>query len=82
MRARNDEALESLATLRRLPIEDYRVQTEWKGIISEIATMNEIAYRKWGDVTGFRLELLGWKELFTSKYIRRTTVAAAVRIFP
>lgn len=81
MRARNEEALNSLATLRRLPTQDIRVQTEWRTIIAEIATMNEIAYRKWGDVTGLRLELLGWKELFTPKYARRTAVAAAVRIF-
>ncbi|KAG9562645.1 hexose carrier protein, partial [Aureobasidium melanogenum] len=81
MRARNEEALSSLSTLRRLPSQDIRVQTEWRGIVAEVATMNEITYRKWGDATGLRLELLGWKELFTAKYVRRTAVAAAIPFF-
>ncbi|RMY64463.1 hypothetical protein D0864_12346 [Hortaea werneckii] len=34
--ARDDDALESLAKLRRLPATDSRVVTEWRGILAEI----------------------------------------------
>lgn len=81
MRGRNEEALAALSTLRRLPDSDHRVQLEWKGIIAEVQLVNEVSRRKWGDIKGLKLELLGWVELFQPKYIRRTAVAAAIPFF-
>ncbi|KAK4501233.1 hypothetical protein PRZ48_007040 [Zasmidium cellare] len=66
MRDRSEDSLQSLSRLRRLPIDDHRVQLEWRGIIAE---------------TGFSLEISEWIALFKPKYWRRTMIAMAIPFF-
>ncbi|THY82761.1 hexose carrier protein [Aureobasidium pullulans] len=81
MRGRDEEALLALSTLKRLSDQDIRVQNEWKAIIAEVRLVDEVTRRKWGETKGLKLELLGWMELFSPKYLRRTAVAAAIPFF-
>ncbi|RMJ05048.1 hypothetical protein CDV36_014278 [Fusarium kuroshium] len=82
MRHRNQDALDSLAKLRRLPVTDARVQQEWKGIIREVEIQELLLEREHGAATNpVLLEFQQWGDLFKPKYIRRTTVALAIPFF-
>ncbi|RSL96727.1 hypothetical protein CDV31_013331 [Fusarium ambrosium] len=82
MRHRNQDALDSLAKLRRLPGADARVQQEWKGIIREVEIQELLLEREHGAATNaVLLEFQQWGDLFKPKYIRRTTVALAIPFF-
>ena len=78
---RNDDALESIAKLRRLPETDDRVQTEWRGIMAEVEFQNVLQERLYPGKRGFKLEILQWKALFTKKVLRRTVVGTGVAFF-
>lgn len=78
---RNEEALKSLAKLRRLPTDDPRVQTEWQGIMAEIEFQKAVQEKAHPGKTGFRLEVLEWLDLFKKKTWRRTVVGTGVAFF-
>lgn len=81
MKGRDDEALSSVAKLRRLPENDQRVQTEWKGIMAETRLDAADARRMHGESKGVALELKSWALLFKKKYWRRTAIAIAIPFF-
>lgn len=81
MRGRNEDSLQSLCKLRRLPSDDSRVQLEWKGIMAEVRLEKELMRRRHGECSAVMLEVKGWIDLFTSRYRRRTMVAAAIPFF-
>lgn len=81
MRGRHEDSLQSLSLLRGLPIDDERVQMEWKGIIADVALEREVSARRHGDASGVKLELKTWGDLFTRKYWRRTAIAMAIPFF-
>ncbi|KAK5080296.1 hypothetical protein LTR70_008739 [Exophiala xenobiotica] len=78
---RNDDALQALAKLRRLPPTDERVQTEWKGIMAEVEFQNVVQERTHPGKRGFKLEVLQWTDLFKKKTLRRTAVGMGVAFF-
>lgn len=81
MRARNDESLQSLAKLRRLPADDERVQEEWKGILADVRFQREVLEKEHPNTTPFMLEIKQWVDLFRPKYFKRTIVAVAIPFF-
>lgn len=81
MRGRNQEALAALAKLRRLPTDDSRVQTEWKGIMAEIEFQRIVQEKAHPGKKGMKLEVSLWADLFKKKIWRRTAVAVGVAFF-
>lgn len=82
MRHRDEDSLRSLEKLRGVPATDQRVQTEWKGILSEVEFQERILVREHGSNNNVVvLELKQWGDLFRPKYIRRTAVALAIPFF-
>ncbi|RMY00771.1 hypothetical protein D0866_15887 [Hortaea werneckii] len=71
---RDEDALESLAKLRRLPATDSRVVTEWRGILAEIQFQKIMSEKAHPGKQGLVLELLQWADLFRKKTWRRTVV--------
>ena len=78
---RDDEALETLGKLRRLPTSDDRVQTEWRGIMAEVEFQKAVQDRTHPGKSGFQLEVLQWLDLFKKKSWRRTIVGMGVGFF-
>ncbi|KAI7500555.1 hexose carrier protein [Hortaea werneckii] len=78
---RDEDALESLARLRRLPATDSRVVTEWRGILAEIQFQKIMAEKAHPGKQGLVLELLQWADLFRKKTWRRTVVGVGVAFF-
>lgn len=78
---RDDEALSSLAKLRRLPATDERVMTEWRGIVAEVQFQKEMLERTHPGVSGFKLEIQTWLDLFRKKTRRRTLVGCGIAFF-
>lgn len=78
---RDEDALESLAKLRRLPPTDSRVVTEWRGIMAEVEFQAVMLEKTHPGASGFRLELLTWFDLFKHKTWRRTAVGVGVAFF-
>lgn len=82
MRHRDDDSLDSLQRLRRLPATDDRVQQEWKGILSEVEFQERLLIHEHGANTNIvLLELKQWGDLFKPKLRRRTMVALAIPFF-
>lgn len=81
MVGRDDETLQSLCKLRRLPPDDSRIQTEWQGILAEVSFQKIVLEKKHPGQHGFRLELSTWMDLFTKKSWRRTAVGVGVAFF-
>jgi sugar porter (SP) family MFS transporter len=78
---RDDEALASLAKLRRLPTTDERVQQEYKGIIAETRFQQGVLERRHPGAQGFKLEVKTWLDLFSPKLWRRVIVGCGVMFF-
>ncbi|KAI7575096.1 hexose carrier protein, partial [Hortaea werneckii] len=78
---RDEDALESLAKLRRLPATDSRVVTEWRGILAEIQFQKIMSEKAHPGKQGLVLELLQWADLFRKKTWRRTVVGVGVAFF-
>ncbi|RMX78735.1 hypothetical protein D0869_08843 [Hortaea werneckii] len=76
---RDEDALESLAKLRRLPATDSRVVTEWRGILAEIQFQKIMSEKAHPGKQGLVLELLQWADLFRKKTWRRTVVGVGIR---
>lgn len=81
MRQRNDEALGSVAKLRRLPGSDQRVQLEYKGIIAEVRVQEEIQRQEHPHSSALRLEAHSWLDLFKPRYLKRTLISIAIPFF-
>jgi hypothetical protein len=78
---RNEDSLKSLARLRRLSPADSRVQTEWRGILGEVAFQKDVAEKNHPGITGFKLEIRSWRDLFKKSIIKRTVVACGICFF-
>ena len=78
---RDDDALQSLGRLRRLPTSDDRVQTEWRGIMAEVEFQKVLEERTHPGKKGIMLEILQWTDLFKKKVWRRTAVGMGVAFF-
>ena len=78
---RDDEALQSLAKLRRLPDDDDRVQIEYRGILAEVEFQKLVLARAHPGKSGLRLEVATWMDLFKKKSWRRTAVGMGVAFF-
>ncbi|CAG8242011.1 unnamed protein product [Penicillium salamii] len=81
LRDRKTESLMSLAQLRRLPPTDETVQSEWRGILTEVRFQREIMHNQHPNTGPAMLELKGWMDLFRPRYLRRTAVAIAIPFF-
>lgn len=78
---RDQEALQSLSKLRRLPETDSRVQAEWRGILAEVQFQRTMLEKRHPGKSGFFLELATWIELFRGKNLRRTAVGCGIAFF-
>lgn len=78
---RRDECLASLGKLRKLPSADERVQTEYKGIITEVEFQRLIREKTHPGVTGIQLEIYSWLDLFRRRNWHRTAVGCGVLFF-
>ncbi|KAI6878622.1 hexose carrier protein [Hortaea werneckii] len=83
MKGRTAESLASLCKLRRLPESDERVQTEYNGILAEVAFQTAVQERRHPGLQpgGLKLELAQWADLFHKKRWRRTAAGAGVMFF-
>ncbi|VUC20277.1 unnamed protein product [Clonostachys rosea] len=81
MRHRDDESLQALAKLRQVPTTDDRVQAEWKGIITEVRSQQEILSLEHPNSSGVALELQQWADLFRPRCLKRTAVALGIPFF-
>ncbi|KAJ5675955.1 hypothetical protein N7462_008852 [Penicillium macrosclerotiorum] len=81
LRNRNQDSLQSLAKLRRLPTSDEKVQLEWRGILTEDRFQKQILQNQHPNTGPLMMELKQWIDLFRPKYVRRTFVAMAVAFF-
>ena len=75
---REDEAMTALCKLRSLPPSDSRVQTEFKGIVTEIKFQKLMQEKKHPGARGWKLELLQWLDIFSRKGWRRAVVGIGV----
>ncbi|KAF5011646.1 hypothetical protein FDECE_2253 [Fusarium decemcellulare] len=78
---RNEDALANLTRMRRLPADDERVQTEYRGIIAEAQFQKTILERRHPGKHGIKLEILTWLDLFSPKTWRRTAVGCGILFF-
>ncbi|KAL1692716.1 general substrate transporter [Schizophyllum commune] len=99
MQGRDDECLRTIAQLRNLPVDDYRVQAEYISIITDNQVTQEAAARrhpalfpdasqkgegvapKRSLLTDLKLEVVGWRDAFSKRYIKRTHVACGIAFF-
>lgn len=81
MKSRNDDCLQSLCKLRRLPPTDQRVQIEYKSILAEVEFQKIVQEREHPGARGLKLELAEWAALFTPKMWRRTAIAIGMPFF-
>ncbi|KAI7330654.1 hexose carrier protein [Hortaea werneckii] len=83
MKGRTADSLASLCKLRRLPESDDRVQTEYNGILAEVAFQTAVQERRHPGLQpgGLKLELAQWADLFHKKRWRRTAAGAGVMFF-
>ncbi|KAH7136747.1 hypothetical protein B0J13DRAFT_677587 [Dactylonectria estremocensis] len=81
MRGRDDDSLQSLSKLRRVPVTDSRVQAEWKGILSEVRFQEEIIRMEHPTDNALKAELAQWLDLFKPKYLKRTAIALGIPFF-
>lgn len=86
-RGRDDEALQTLAKLRRLPTTDKRVLVEWCEIRAEVALCQETSVARHPRLQArtrsnrIKLELISWTDLFKKGCFRRTHVGVGLMFF-
>ncbi|KAF4546319.1 putative mfs monosaccharide transporter protein [Lasiodiplodia theobromae] len=76
---REAECLQSLSKLRRLPPTDWRIKAEFQAIITEVEFQKKMLDRRHPGVTGFKLEIATWLDLFKSR--RRVAIGVGVAFF-
>ncbi|KAJ3545694.1 hypothetical protein NM208_g2388 [Fusarium decemcellulare] len=81
MRGRDQDSVLTLAKLRRVPITDNRVLTEWKGVLCEVRFEEAVLAKEHPTNNKAKLELLQWIDLFRPKYFKRTIIALGVSVF-
>ncbi|KAF1843860.1 general substrate transporter [Cucurbitaria berberidis CBS 394.84] len=86
-KGRDDEALEALAKLRRLPTNDARVFQEWCEIRAEVTFSQEVSREKHPDlqaptrINRIKLEIVSWMDCFRHGCWRRTVVGVGLMFF-
>ncbi|KAF2835788.1 general substrate transporter [Patellaria atrata CBS 101060] len=86
-KGRNQEALDSIAKLRQLPITDSHVRQEWYDIRAEVTFHQEFSREKHPNLhdssnrSAFRLELASWADCFKRGCWRRTHVGIGLMFF-
>lgn len=86
-KGRDDEALQVLAKLRRLPSTDSRVVQEWCEIRAEVAFAQEVSREKHPNLQAptrsnrFKLEVVMWTDCFKHGCWRRTLVGVGLMFF-
>ncbi|RDW67730.1 proliferating cell nuclear antigen [Coleophoma cylindrospora] len=84
---RDVDALASLAKLRQLPPDNYKVQSEWTEIRADIACSREISkerhpqYLDNSRPTKIRLEIAAWLDCFRSGCYKRTHIGIGIMLF-
>jgi sugar porter (SP) family MFS transporter len=84
---RDDEALDVLAKLRRLPISDARVYQEWCEIRAEVAFKQEVNRERHPQLqvptraNRAKLELASWMDCFRHGCWKRTVVGVGIMFF-
>lgn len=78
---RDQDCLQSLCKLRRLPPDDSRIQAEYRGILAEVKFQRALQERKHPGVSGVKLEVAKWIDLFSKKLWRRVVVGVGVCFF-
>ncbi|GKZ35255.1 hypothetical protein AbraIFM66950_005849 [Aspergillus brasiliensis] len=78
---RQDDCLSSLSKLRGLPRSDPRIQAEFRTIVSEVTYQRLVQERRHPGVTGLKLELVSWLDLFSRGTWKRVAVACGVGFF-
>ncbi|KAJ5389731.1 uncharacterized protein N7496_000799 [Penicillium cataractarum] len=81
LRDRNQESLQALSKLRRLPTTDETVQLEWRGILTEDRFQKQILRNQHPNTGPLMMEIKQWLDLFRPKYFKRTCVAIAIPFF-
>ncbi|KAH7378846.1 general substrate transporter [Pyrenochaeta sp. MPI-SDFR-AT-0127] len=86
-KSRDEEALEVLGKLRRLPTTDPRVVQEWCEIRAEVVFNQEVSCEKHPDLQAatranrIKLELASWADCFRHGCWRRTVVGVGIMFF-
>ncbi|EUC46368.1 hypothetical protein COCMIDRAFT_25582 [Bipolaris oryzae ATCC 44560] len=86
-KGRDDEALQVLGKLRKLPTTDTRVFQEWCEIRAEVAFNREVNLERHPDLQGntrmdeFKLEIQSWLDCFRHRCWRRTVVGVGIMFF-
>lgn len=89
-KGRDQEALDALVKLRRVPADDPRIQAEWYDIRAEVAFHQEIAEQKHPNLgvsrqrscwVAVKLELAAYADCFKQGYWRRTMVGVGLMFF-
>jgi hypothetical protein len=78
---RSEDSLKALGRLRRLPLDDARIQTEWRGIMTEVASQRAQTEKNHPGARGWKREMHEWADLFGWKMIKRTMVACGICFF-
>ncbi|KAI9730107.1 MAG: hypothetical protein M1834_006099 [Cirrosporium novae-zelandiae] len=84
---RTDEALQTIAKLRRLPTTDSRVQKEWFDIRAEVAFHKEVAASRHPNLQNkdimsrAKLEIASWGDCFRPGCLKRTHVGVMLMFF-
>lgn len=85
---RDQEALESLCRLRKLPATDPRIQAEWITMRADAIQAREVVvatHPRLVNSTGFagelKLELAGWVDLFRPGVLNRTIIGIFLMLF-
>lgn len=79
---RSEDAMQSLEKLRRLPRTDPRLELEHKGIMLETQIQQYMQEQRHPGLSGIRLEIQTWLDLFRGKpMLLRTSVAVGVAFF-
>jgi hypothetical protein len=78
---RSEDSLKALGRLRRLPLDDARIQTEWRGIMTDVAFQRAQTEKTHPGARGWKREMHEWTDLFGRKMIKRTMVACGICFF-
>lgn len=86
-RGKDQECLDSLCRLRKLPPSDARVQAEWLNIRAEACRNHEDLIERHPNAQGdsfgaqFKMEIASWLDMFKPGIIRRTMVGVVMMFF-